>query len=196
MSRRRAQQFGPSPMEALVVTGVFREAATLTLTAANPGKPDPEVLETPTGTVVKLAPTVLCIGLGLLKDGRHVAFEAEIEGRAVREWRPLCARIQVDGPERAWWQVGYAKLCAKRELLEPEKEANARDSLGVLAEHFDAGAAVAIIGAGRNLTALAIQVEGSTVAEPKVVARGPREFCWAELASWASLNMLPKRRKP
>lgn len=139
--------------------------------------------------------TMLCIGLGLLKDGRHVAFEADLDGPAVTAWRPLCARPQVDGPERAWWQVGFAKLCVKRELLPAEQRANEQDSHGVLAEHFADGVAVAIIGAGRNLTSLALQLEGMTVAEPVVVARGSREYCWSELAAWASLNMLPKRRK-
>lgn len=199
MSGRKAKALQFADKAAALVEEIHRtthEHSMLTLTAANPGKPDQDVLETQTGPVVKLAPPILCIGLGLMKDGRHVAFEAELEGRTVKEWRPLCARPQVDGPERAWWQVGYAKLCAKRELLLAEVEANERDGAGVRVEAFSEGAAVAIIGAGRTLTALAFRLEGRTVAEPKVVARGAREFCWSELAAWASLNMLPRRRKP
>lgn len=184
------------PAAALDVAKVDVESSAITLTAANPGRPDPDVLETPSGAVVKMPAPMLCVGLGLLKDGRHVAFEANLDGPKVKAWRPLCARPQVDGPERAWWQVGFAKLCVKRELLPAEARANEQDSYGVLAEHFSHGAAVAIIGTGRMLTALALQLEGAKVAEPKVVARGSREYCWSELASWASLSMLPKRRKP
>jgi hypothetical protein len=182
-----AQELLPpvEPGAALVVVEVDRKTATITIAGAPRGKPG-----------ALSAEPILCIGLGLLKDGRHVAFEAELVGPAVKEWRPLCARPQVDGPERAWWQVGFARLCAKRELLPAEVEANMRDSHGVRPEHFSEGAAVAILGTGRTCTALALRLEGTTVAEPKVVARGAREFCWSELAVWASLNMLPRRRKP
>jgi hypothetical protein len=184
-----AHAVAPSPMQA-----IMEEIANA---SALPGPSRGETAVTPSlaGALAKAPPPVLCIGLGLLKDGRHVAFEADVQGRTVKAWRPLCARPQVDGPERAWWQVGFAKLCAKRELLPAERMANERDSAGVRPEHFAEGAAVAIVSAGRTLTGLAFHLEGTTVQEPRVVGRGAREFCWSELAVWAALNMLPRRRK-
>lgn len=134
------------------------------------------------------------LGFGLLKDGRHVAFEAEVEGRAVKVWTPLCAMAIAAGPARAWWQMGFALLCQRRELLPAEHEANLRDGQGLEVAAFSDGAAVAIVGEGRTLTGLAMRLDGATVAEPGIIARGSREYCWSELAAWAALNMLPKRR--
>jgi hypothetical protein len=179
----------PSPMQTIMEE--IANAAAL----PGPSRGEMDVPPSLAGVLAKAPPPVLCIGLGLLRDGRHVAFEADVQGRTVKAWRPLCARPQVDGPERAWWQVGFAKLCAKRELLPAETSANERDSAGVRPEHFAEGAAVAIVGAGRTLTGLAFHLDGTTVQEPKVVGRGAREFCWSELAVWAALNMLPRRRK-
>lgn len=166
------------------------------IAGAGPGTPAIEVAVF-TAALKELypIPPLRCIGLGLLKDGRHVAFEAEVVGCEVRAWTALCALAQAEGPARAWWQVGFATLCAKRALLPAEVEANARDGHGVSASDFVDGAAVAIVGEGRTLTALAMRLEGTTVAEPAVIARGSREYCWSELAAWAALNMLPKRRR-
>lgn len=139
-------------------------------------------------------PSFRALGFGLLKDGRHVAFEAEVVGRSVKEWTPLCAMPIAAGPARAWWQMGFALLCQQRALLPAEQEANLRDGQGLGVASFSDGAAVAIVGEGRTLTGLAMRLDGATVAEPGIIARGSREYCWSELAAWAALNMLPKRR--
>lgn len=140
------------------------------------------------------APRLLCVGLGHLTDGRHVAFEAEVQGGKVLEWRPLCAHTHVSGPERAWWQVAYAKLYVRRELSETEQAANVRDTRGVLPEHFEHGLAVAIHTQGKKTAALAMRLEGLTVTEPEVLTAGPRDFCWIRIDTWVGLNMLPRRK--
>jgi hypothetical protein len=145
--------------------------------------------------LMQVAAEPLCaVGLGLLRDGRHVAFEAEVVGRTVTKWTPLCAYREVHAPERTWWQVGWARVCQRRELMPAEVMANERDSRGVRQEDFEEGAAVAIMGVGRKCVALAMHLTGNVVEEPKVVTRGVREYCWAELTTWAALNMLPRRK--
>lgn len=137
---------------------------------------------------------ILFVGLGHLKDGRHVAFEAEVEGRKVLRWTPICAKATVDAPERAWWQIHYARLCMRRELTETEQAANARDTVGVTPEHFAHGKAVAIRGTGKSAVALAVSLEGMTVTEPEVITKSTRDWCMVAIGGWAGINMLPRRK--
>ena len=145
-------------------------------------------------TITVTAPRLLCVGLGLLKDGRHVAFEAEVQGGKVAAWKPLCARPTWDGPERAWWQVAYARVYMRRELTETEQAANARDTVGVRPEDFDHGKAIAIHTQGKKTSAFAMTLEGDRVSEPEWLTTATRPDCWVRIDTWAGLNMLPRRR--
>lgn len=173
-----AQELLPPPASGaeLVVAGVDTAAATLTIAAAP-------------------APRLTAVGMGLLKDGRHVAFEAEVEGGKVLAWKPLCAKPTVDAPERAWWQVAYARVYVRRALSETEEAANHRDAAGVRPGDFDHGQAVAIHTRGKITVALAMALQGMAVAEPEVLVKAPRPDCWVRIDTWAGLNMLPKRRQ-
>lgn len=199
MSRRR-RQFGTTPMEAVrpVVAWTRTAGVQELMPPVDRGVPlkVADVDQEAKTITIRAEPMLLCVGLGKLKDGRHVTFEADTQGDKVLEWRPLCARPTLDGPERAWWQVAYAKLFLRRALTETESAANVRDSAGVLAEHFEHGMAVALHQDGKKWVAMGMTLDGARVVEPVILSMGPKDWVWLAIDSWAGKNMLPRRRLP
>jgi hypothetical protein len=146
----------------------------------------------PTGTT-GTAP-ILAFFFGTTKDGRHLAAEVRVDGRKVVNLVPLCASRYPQESAKAWEMCAFARLCHGREYTATERAANLQQSKSVRLEDVADGQAVALSVRKGQTVALAMEIEGSTVLEPKVVGTGNRLFAWQEAHAYAQRWFLPRRR--
>ena len=191
---RKEQEYGLSPLlpvvpHAVALAGVIQDGAakgqfsTVSVTSWNEG-------------LLSGKPPVVAIALGHAKDGRHMAVEVHLQGAKVVGGVVLAAHERHDVVVRAWEQCAWARLSEQRDYNEFELTANERDSRGVRLEDFAHGSALAMPQHGRQFAVLAMDLEGGTATEPRVLlAKGDKLTAWGTLAAWAALNLLPRRRK-
>lgn len=129
------------------------------------------------------------------KDGLHLAAEAQVTGDKVTALTPLCCSIHAQESAKAWEACAFARLCHGREYSATEKQANAVQGKGARVEDVAEGYAVALVKRSGKTVALAMEVEGATVKEPKVLGSGDRLYAWQEAHAYAQRWFLPKRRK-
>lgn len=128
------------------------------------------------------------------QDGRHLAAEVRVDGRAVVSLTPLCLSVYPQEAAKAWEMCAFARLCHGREYSPTEQAANAQQGRGATLEDVAEGHAVALSARKGQTAALAMEVEGSKVLEPQVLGTGNRLFAWQEAHAYAQRWFLPRRR--
>jgi hypothetical protein len=128
------------------------------------------------------------------KEGKHLAAEVRVDGRAVVSLTPLCLSVYPQEAAKAWEMCAFARLCQGREYSATEQAANAQQGKGATLEGVAEGHAVALSVRKGQTAALAMEVEGSKVLEPKVLGTGNRLFAWQEAHAYAQRWFLPRRR--
>lgn len=132
---------------------------------------------------------------GLTKDRRHLAAEVQVEGTKVVGVVPLCASQYPEQASNVWESAAFYRLCHQRPYTAVEAAANARQGGKVGLEDILEGQAVALAQKSGKTVALAMEVEGTKVTEPKVLGTGNRLFAWQEAHAYAQRWFLPRRRK-
>ena len=132
---------------------------------------------------------------GLTRKGQHLAAELQVEGTRVVGLTPLCLSPHADVSGRIWESLAFYRLCHGREYTATEKAANARQGGKAALEDIAEGHAVALVQRSGKTVALAMEVEGTRVTEPKVLGAGNRLYAWQEAHAYAQRWFLPKRRK-
>jgi hypothetical protein len=132
---------------------------------------------------------------GLTRKGQHLAAELQVDGTRVVGLTPLCLSPHADVGGRIWEALAFYRLCHGREYTATEKDANARQGGKVTLEDVAEGQAVALVQRSGKTVALAMEIEGTKVTEPKVLGTGSRLYAWQEAHAYAQRWFLPKRRK-
>lgn len=140
------------------------------------------------------APALLAFFFGTTKDGRHLAAEVRVDGRKVVGLEPLCASRYPQESAKAWEMCAFARLCHGREYTATERAANLQQGKSVRLEDVADGQAVALSVRKGQTVALAMEIEGSTVLEPKALGTGNRLFAWQEAHAYAQRWFLPRRK--
>lgn len=140
----------------------------------------------PQAFVMRAVPEpITAIALGTLKDGRHAALELQVSGREVLSARLLFAEAVIPRVAECFRECAYLALYNRTPL----------EAVPLEAALLAAGTAVALPLWKGKPAALAFDVEGRTVTEPKVVATGDRLFAWDSLDTWIAVNVLPREKK-
>lgn len=143
--------------------------------------------ETPARPV---AAPILAVALGTLRDGRHAALEVEVAGRTALQATLLYAAPEVATVARRFHETAFQRLYQRQEYSAHERAEHTPLELEALRE----ATAVALPAWRGKPAALAFEVEGRTVTEPRVIATGDRLFAWDSLESWIAVNLLPRRK--
>lgn len=164
----------------------------LTVSAAHKGVSG-DVLSNATPEAPKTVPLLAFI-FARTKDGRHLAAEAQVDGSKVTALTPLCCSAHAQESAKAWEACAFARLCHTREYTGTEREANRVQGKGVGLENVAEGYAVALVKRAGKTVALAMEVDGIVVKEPKVLGSGDRLYAWQEAHAFAQRWFLPRRK--
>lgn len=143
-------------------------------------------------TTAHLKPTpILAIALGTLKDGRHAAMALQVSGREVTSATLLDAGPELAAAAQSCHEAAFLRLWLRKDFATYEAAEHAPLDPAAIRD----AVAVALPLWKGKVGAVAFDVEGRTVTEPRVLATSDRLFAWDVLEAWMSINLLPRNRR-
>lgn len=134
---------------------------------------------------------ILAIALGTLKDGRHAAMALQVSGRGVSSATLLEAGPEFAAAAQSCHEAAFLRLWLRKDFAAYESAEHATLEPTAIRD----AVAVALPLWKGKVGAVAFDVEGRTVTEPRVLATGDRLFTWDVLEAWMSINLLPRNRR-